>query len=244
MSGGVVAVVQARTGSTRLPGKVLAPIAGRPLVEWTLGALRAVAGLDTVVLAIPDETSDDALAALGASLGPVFRGSAHDVLDRVWRAALPYGPAFVVRATADNPFPDPDLVAAEVEHCRGGRLDYVRSTGYPLGIGVEVVRWAALDQAAHKARSPAEREHVMPYLYATPGRFRTGEVARPGGPGPHDRFTVDTDGDLALARAVADRAGHPPPIRLAELEAIVAAEPSLAALNGGVRQTAWTEVEG
>jgi spore coat polysaccharide biosynthesis protein SpsF len=242
VSGGVVAVVQARTGSTRLPGKVTAPIAGVPLVEWTLAALRAVPSIDEVVLAIPDGPEDDALANYAASLGPVFRGSTHDVLDRVWRAAAPFEPLLVVRGTADNPFPDPALVAEEIAQCRDDGLDYVRSAGYPLGIGVEVARFAALGRAAREAREPAEREHVMPYLYDTPGRFATGEVRRDGR-GPHDRFTVDTDDDLALARAVAERVGHGAPIALAELEAVIAADPSLTRINAEVRQKAWTEVE-
>lgn len=238
----IVAVVQARTGSTRLPGKVLALVGDRPLFAWTIAALRAVPAIDLVVLATSDEPADDGLAAAAAGLALVHRGSARDVLARVWGAAAPHAPDFVVRATADNPFPDPEVVAAQVALCASGGFDYVGTSGYPLGIAAEVARATALETAAREATAPPEREHVMPFLYDHPDRFRIGSL-----PGPaltlHWRYTVDTPEDLAFARALAARIGHPPPVRLRELEAIVAREPRLADLNAGVRQKHWQEVE-
>jgi spore coat polysaccharide biosynthesis protein SpsF len=238
----VVAVIQARTGSTRLPGKVLAMIGDRPLFAWTVAALRAVPGIDLVVLATSDEPADDVLAAAAAGLAPVHRGSARDVLARVWDAAAPHAPDLVVRGTADNPFPDPDVIGAQVAACVGGGFDYMGTSGYPLGIAAEVARASALEMAAREATAPAEREHVMPFLYGHPDRFRIGSLPAPAAP-RHSRYTVDTPEDLAFARALAARIGHPPPVRLAELEAIVAREPGLADLNADVRQKHWQEVE-
>ena len=238
----VVAVIQARTGSTRLPGKVLALVGDRPLFAWTIAALRAVPGIDVVVLAIPDEPADDALAEAAGGLAPVHRGSARDVLARVWDAAAPHAPDLVVRGTADNPFPDPEVIGAQVAACAGGGFDYVGTSGYPLGIAAEVARATALEAAAREATAPAEREHVMPFLYDHPERFRVGSLPAPAAT-RHSRYTVDTPEDLAFARALAARIGHPPPVRLAELEAIVAREPDLADLNAGVRQKHWQEVE-
>lgn len=238
----VVAVIQARTGSTRLPGKVLAPIGDRPLFAWTIAGLRAVPTIDLVVLATSDEPADDDLAAAAAGLVPVHRGSARDVLARVWGAAAPHAPDLVVRGTADNPFPDPEVIAAQVAACESGGFDYVGTSGYPLGIAAEVARASALETAAGEASLPAEREHVMPFLYDHPDRFRIGMLPAPAAT-RHSRYTVDTPEDLAFARALAARLGHAPPVRLAELEAIVAREPGLAGLNAGVRQKHWREVE-
>jgi spore coat polysaccharide biosynthesis protein SpsF len=238
----VVAVIQARTGSTRLPGKVLAVIGDRPLFAWTVAALRAVPAIDLVVVATSDDPADDGLAKAAAELVLVHRGSARDVLARVWDAAAPHAPDLVVRATADNPFPDPDVIGAQVATCVGGGFDYVGTSGYPLGIAVEVAGASALAAAAREATTPAEREHVMPFLYGHPDRFRVGTLEAPA-PALHSRYTVDTPEDLAFARALASRIGHPPPVRLAELEAIVGREPGLAGLNAGVRQKSWQEVE-
>jgi len=238
----VVAVVQARTGSTRLPGKVLALVGDRPLFAWTIAALRAVPAIDVIVLATSDEPADDALAAAAAGLALVYRGSARDVLARVWGAATQHAPDLVVRGTADNPFPDPEVIGAQVALCADGDFDYVGTSGYPLGIAAEVARATALEAAAREARAPAEREHVMPFLYGHPGRFRIGSLPDPATT-PHARYTVDTAEDLAFARALAARIGHPPPVRLADLEAIVGREPGLADLNASVRQKPWQEVE-
>jgi spore coat polysaccharide biosynthesis protein SpsF len=238
----VVAVLQARTGSTRLPGKVLALLGDRPLFAWTIAALRAVPTIDIVVLATSNEPADDGLAAAAAGLVPVHRGSARDVLARVWDAAAPHAPDYVVRGTADNPFPDPEVIGAQIAACAGGGFDYIGTSGYPLGIAAEVARASALETAAHEATAPAEREHVMPFLYGHPDRFRVGSLLQPAA-ARHSRYTVDTLEDLAFARALAARIGHPPPVRLAELEAIVAREPGLADLNVDVRQKPWQEVE-
>ena len=238
----VVAVIQARTGSSRLPGKVLAPIADRAVVEWTISATLAIPGLDAAILATTNQAEDDDLAALVAPLIPVYRGSVYDVLSRVWEAVARYEPTVVVRQTADNPFPDPKVVAAQIAHLEAGGYDFVGNTGWPLGIAAEVARSEALAMAVAEAHEPAEREHVMPFLYARPERFRIGTLAALDTPA-HGRYTIDTPEDLALARALADRVGHGPPILLRELEAAIRSEPELAGINAEVRQKAWREVD-
>ena len=242
MTGGVVAVIQARTGSSRLPGKVLASIADRALVLWTISATLAVSSLDAVVLATTDSPEDDDLAALAAPLIAVSRGSTYDVLSRVWNAVARYEPTIVVRQTADNPFPDPEVVAAQIARLKAGGYDFVGNAGWPLGIAAEIARGEALAIAAAEADEPAEREHVMPFLYNRPDRFRIGGLAGPSGPA-HHRYTIDTPEDLALARALADRIGHGPPIMLSELEAAIRSEPELAGINAEVRQKTWREVD-
>ncbi len=239
----VVAVVQARMGSTRLPGKVLELIGDRPLVLWTVATARAIASVDQVVVATSTDRADDALARLLADHDvPVHRGPVLDVLTRVWEAAAPYEPDYVVRATADNPFMDPGVVTRQLRRCVDEEFDYVGTAGWPLGIAAEVARAESLAQAYREAHDPAEREHVMPFLYARPERFRIG-TALPAGPVPDARFTVDTPSDLEFARQIAARLGPVGTCSLERLGAILEAEPALAEINRNVRQKAWQEVE-
>lgn len=237
----VVAIIQARMGSHRLPGKVLATIEGRPLLAWTVAAFQAVGSIDEVVVATSVEPGDDVLAEAAAALGPVHRGPALDVLARVAEAARRHGADYVVRGTADNPFPDPGLIAAQVALCVDGGLDYVGGYGHPPGVAAEVISASSLAAADREARDPAEREHVTPFVHQQPGRFRIGSLPAPA-PARRGRYTVDTEADLAFVRAIAARLDHPPPVRSGDLEAILAAEPGLAALNDGVRQRSWKEV--
>jgi spore coat polysaccharide biosynthesis protein SpsF len=238
----VVSVIQARTGSSRLPGKVLAMIGDSILIEWTLAAMSAVRSTNALVVATTEEPEDEALVRLLANVVAIHRGSTYDVLARCWEAVAPFEPTIVIRQTADNPFVDPDVVEAQVRRLIDGDFDFVGNAGWPLGIAAEVARAEALNQAADEARDMAEREHVMPFLYARPERFRIGSLAVPGN-FVHHRYTVDTEADLALARELARRLGHGPPAHLAELEALIRAEPSLALLNSGVEQKQWREVD-
>lgn len=237
----VVGVIQARMGSSRLPGKVLAQVGDRPLIEWTLAAMRAVPSITDLIVATTDEASDDVLAAALAGKVAVHRGPVFDVLTRCWDAVAPYAATIVVRQTADNPFVDPSVVERQIGRLREG-FDFVGNTGWPLGIAAEIATAEALGQAAVEARDPAEREHVMPFLYARPERFRIGTLTAPANLA-HYRYTVDTDADLALARALVARLQHGPPVQLTEIDAIVRAEPSLASMNAGVVQKPWQQVD-
>jgi spore coat polysaccharide biosynthesis protein SpsF len=243
----VAAVIQARMGSSRLPGKVLAEIEDQPLLAWTIRGVQSIRGVSNVVVATTSEPSDDAVAALAVGLGvPVHRGSVHDVLARCHDAVAAYGPDVVVRQTADNPFPDPDVAAAQVRSLIDGGWDYVGIDGWPLGISAEACRMAALETANREATDPADREHVMPFLYRQPDRFRIGRVPRAGRaqPAPEGaRYTVDTADDLAFARALARRLGHGPPVDLAELERILADEPHLLELNAAAEQRSFREAQ-
>jgi len=232
-----VAVIQARMGSTRLPGKVLESIRGWPLVLWTAVAVAATPGVDEVVVATTKEREDDPLVAqLTDHRIAVHRGSVHDVLRRVVDAAGPYGPNVVLRQTADNPFPDPTVMASQLRLLADGSFDYVGIAGLPLGIGAEVVGWSALVAADREATEPADREHVLPYVYARPGRFSIGSLPPLASPSRHGRYTVDTPADLAFARAVAERLPIDQVPTLADLEAVLAAEPELARLNAAIEQ--------
>jgi spore coat polysaccharide biosynthesis protein SpsF len=200
-----------------------------------------VPSLTDLVVAITEDPTDDQLVDALAGRVAVHRGPVFDVLTRCWDAVAPYSPTIVVRETADNPFVDPTVIERQIALLREG-FDYVGSSGWPLGIAGEAATAGALGRAAREARDPAEREHVMPFLYARPGQFRVGSLTPPEGLA-HNRYTVDTDADLAFARAIAERLAHEPPAHLAELDAIVRAEPELASMNSAVRQKAWRETD-
>ena len=247
MTGSVVAVIQARVASTRLPGKVLADIEGLPLLAWTVRGVQAIRGLAATVIATTEEPDDDAIADLAADLDvPVHRGPTHDVLAKCHDAVATFQPDVVIRQTADNPFPDPSVAEGQLRALLEGDLDYVGIDGWPLGIAAEVCRFEALSIANREATDAAAREHVMPFLYRQPERFRIGDGPRAGDRGSSPagaRYTVDTAADLEFARALAARLGDGPPVSLARLETIIELEPGLLAINAGVTQKTWHEAQ-
>ena len=201
-----IAIVQARMGSTRLPGKVMATLAGRPLIEFLLSRLSRSALIDTIVVATTTSDTDAELARHVAQLGyQVYRGSEDDVLDRFYQAALPLRPDAVVRITGDCPLVDPELVDTIIAAYRDNEVDYTSNVApatYPDGLDVEVFSFEALERAYHEAQTPFEREHATPFLRES-GLFRTLNVT-----GETDystlRWTVDEPADLAVIRAVVD----------------------------------------
>ncbi|PWC34715.1 glycosyltransferase family protein [Azospirillum sp. TSO35-2] len=208
----IVAISQARMTSTRLPGKVLMPAAGKPLLAHHLERLGRTPGLDAVVLATTVNTTDDPVAACAEALGvTVFRGDEQDVLGRFAGAAALAGADLVVRVTADCPLIDPALVGRLIAAFLAGQadtppLDYlsIDSTRFPRGLDAEIFSRRTLDEAATLATDPAEREHVTPYIYRRPDRFRLGTALVPDTPAdPADqRWCVDEPADYALVRTM------------------------------------------
>lgn len=204
----VVCITQARMNSSRLPGKVLQEAAGRPLLAWHLERLRRCRMVDAVVLATTVSAADDPVAALAASLGvAIFRGSEEDVLDRFAGAAREAAADVIVRVTADCPLIDPALIDVAVGRFLAGwqespPVDYVAidTTLFPRGLDGEVFSRAALEEAHRAAADPAEREHVTPYIYRRPDRFRMAPALGPPQPLPVQRWCVDEASDLELIR--------------------------------------------
>lgn len=203
----ILGILQARMSSTRLPGKVLAEILGVPMIGRHVERLRRARKLDSLAVATSDEASDDPLAAYCETLGlPVYRGALADVLDRFHRAALAFGPArTVVRLTADCPLADWTVIDSVIETHETGGFDYTNNTDpqrtFPHGLDAEAMRSEALDAAWREAKDPYEREHVTPFLYRHPERFRLGGLTS-SAPAPELRWTVDTPADLDFVRYV------------------------------------------
>lgn len=205
MRGRTGVVLQARMGSTRRPGKVLADLAGRPLVVRILERL-ARAHVDVVAVATPEGERDAPLRAAVEGLAKVTTGPEDDVLERYAIAAEILGLETIVRATADNPFVDPEAVDGTVALVASGAFDYAGTRGYPIGCGVEAFTRAALERARREAVDPYDREHVTPYLYRNPSLFRLGTFEAPPDRRGDRRLTVDTDEDLSLARRLYEEA--------------------------------------
>lgn len=205
-----LAIVQARTGSTRLPGKVLKEVApGRTLIGLLLTRLSRCTALDRIIVATTDAAGDDALAQHVAALGfDVFRGSERDVLDRYYQAARAHAPQVVVRVTGDCPLIDPQVVADVVGARERAGTDYasnVAPPSYPDGLDVEAFTFAALERAWREARAPHEREHVTPYLRES-AAFTRINVAHATDHSAK-RWTVDEPEDFAVIRAIWDEFG-------------------------------------
>jgi len=232
------AVIQARVGSTRFPGKVLEDLGGRPVLEWVVRAARSAAQIDTIVVATSTKAADDDVAELAENLGvAVVRGSEDDVLSR-FVAALDAHPAdAIVRLTADCPLLDPTLIDAVAgAWVASPTHDYVSTVlvrCLPRGMDVELVTAGAL-RAVDRTAVGHDRIHVTSGLYAQPSAYRLlGLCVTP--PANDLRVTLDTREDLALLRAlVAELSDAPPSWR--DVVAVLRARPDLVAINAGVRQ--------
>lgn len=238
----VAAVIQARMTSTRLPGKVLLRAAGREMLAHQIDRVRRARRVEAICVATTGNADDDPVAALAAREGvAVFRGSEHDVLDRFVKAADHVGATVAVRLTGDCPLTDPALIDAVVEVFRTGRppVDYASNSfprSWPVGLDVEVASMPALRIAAAEADDAYDREHVMPFLYRQPGRFRTA-----GCPAPHDlsghRWTLDEASDYALlSRILEALLPVKPDFGWQDVIALLAAHPEWRSLNAGVTQ--------
>jgi spore coat polysaccharide biosynthesis protein SpsF len=225
--------------SSRLPGKVLLPVLGRPLLEHMVERLRRSRRIDAIVLATTAEAASDPLEALAAELGiGCFRGSEDDVLGRVLGAARAHDADVIVETTADCPLIDPAVVDLVVERFEQGDADYCSNTlerTYPDGLDVEVFPTAVLAEVDRLTADPADREHVSLYIYEHPERYRLRNVASRRPDTGAWRVTVDEPADYALVTAIFE-ALYPadPAFGFEAIVALLDARPELRALNDDV----------
>ncbi len=236
-----VAIIQARMTSTRLPGKILADLAGAPMLERQLARVRRASTLDEVMIATTTNATDDPVVALCERLGvPSSRGSEEDVLSRYTGAAAASHADVVVRLTADCPLLDGEVVDRVVRTLHDQGTDYASNTvvrTYPRGLDVEALTRDALDRCARSAESKPSREHVTWFIHTErPDLFTRSSITSDSN-GADLRWTVDTPDDLAMVRAVYEglgladhHAAYP------EILAWVRAHPQVALMNAAVEQ--------
>lgn len=191
----IIAIIQARYSATRLPGKVLLSLDRKTVLENVVDRTRKAQGLDKVVVATSTAPEDDSIAKLCAEKDiDCFRGNLNDVLDRYYQAAKKFNADIIVRITADCPLIDPQIIDRAVSKFLSGKFDYV-STGrikstFPDGLDTEVFSFEVLSKAWKEAKLPSEREHVTPYIWKNPDKFKI--------------FTLENDRDLSDYRLTLD----------------------------------------
>lgn len=234
----ILAVLQARTSSKRLPGKVLLPLAGAPMLARQIERLRRSRHIDRLIVATSICSGDDSLALLAGQAGVgCYRGSLDDVLDRFYQAAEPHVPSHVVRLTGDCPLADWEVIDRVIKTALEGDFDYASNTlipTWPDGLDVEIVTFEVLRTAWREAHKPVEREHVMPFITSQPERFRLGSVE-------HDvdlsqmRWTVDEPPDYDFVSTIYETL-YPtnPAFTTEDILKLVSAAPELARINGSI----------
>jgi spore coat polysaccharide biosynthesis protein SpsF len=246
----IVAFIQARMASSRLPGKVLKDLGGQPLLVWAVERCRRARNVTSVVVATTDHPNDEPIVELCRSRGySFFRGSQFDVLDRFYQAARGVQADVIVRVTADCPFIDPGLVDDTIEaFLRLGpdfaapRLPPPWSRTYPIGLDVEVCSFAGLERAWKEAVLKHEREHVMPYFYDQEGRFRI-HILNHQPDYSSLRWTVDTPEDLDLLREIAARFPGRMDFGWREILALLEREPELSRINANIQHKSGLDVD-
>jgi spore coat polysaccharide biosynthesis protein SpsF len=232
----ILAILQARASSTRLPGKVLKPILGRPMLALQIERVGRSRRIDKLLVATSLDTSDDPIAALCRESGvSCFRGSLDDVLDRFYQAAAELKPASVVRLTGDCPLADPVVIDQLIQLHIARRDDYTSNTltrTFPDGLDAEVMRFACLETAWREAALPSEREHVTPFIYHHSQRFKLGGLNQADDLS-HWRWVVDEPADFAFISRIYE-ALYPtnPAFTTADVLKLLRENPDIAALMG------------
>ncbi len=261
----VVAIIQGRMSSSRLPGKILADIAGQPMLARVFIRTSRASAVSETLFATTTDASDDPVAEYCDWSGiPVRRGSLYDVLDRYYQSAQEAKADVVVRITADCPVIDPALIDDVVNTLLEGEYDFACNRlpppwgrTYPIGLDTEVCTFAALERAWKEAKEPQQREHVMPYFYegvelktenrtlqtgVSPRGFNIALLHHPTDFGDY-RWTVDTPEDLEFMRQVYSRFDGRDDFSWKEVLDLVHNEPDLMKINAGVQHKTLKDID-
>jgi spore coat polysaccharide biosynthesis protein SpsF len=231
-----VAIIQARMGSTRLPGKVMRSLIGKPVLWHVVDRLRFCKNIESIVVATTTEPEDDAIEEwCCAHWVRCFRGSEQDVLDRYYQAATFYQASSILRITADCPAIDPVVVDELLTEFEANAYDICGLSGsFPDGLDCEVMTFSALERAWGEAQLESEREHVTPYLHGHPEIFRQGQFERFYDLG-HHRWTLDEEADFRFLERVFHRLYREDlPFVASDVLALLKREPELMSINQGI----------
>lgn len=242
-------VIQARVGSTRLPGKVLLPLAGKPLLERMIERVRAISSQCGLVVATTTGNEDERIRSLCRQIGvQCYSGNPTDLLDRHVRAALELRAGVVVKIPSDCPLIDPAVIDRVIKyyHDSGEELDYVSNlhpATYPDGNDVEVMSFHVLLEAWREATRSMEREHTTPFIWERPERYRVGNVAWEEGLdySMSHRWTIDCPEDYQFIKAVYDElwTERCPVFSLYNILGLLEARPHLATINAKYAGVNW-----
>jgi spore coat polysaccharide biosynthesis protein SpsF len=246
----IVAIIQARMGSSRLPGKVLMEICGEPMLSWVIKRAGKATLINQIVVATTTETIDDAIERYCQQNHIIcFRGSSADVLDRYYQAAKLYQANVIVRLTADCPLIDPTLIDNTVTAFLGSSVDFAANRlpppfkrTYPIGLDVEVVSMVALERAWKESTVIYEREHVLPYLYEIKDRFKVLTINNDVDYGAY-RWTVDTQQDLVFIQSLVEKFGCRMDFSWKDVIKLLENTPELIQINAQVKHKSFTDID-
>ncbi len=239
-----VAIVQARMTSSRLPGKILRPVLGKPLLELLVERLKRARRVDQVVIATTTNDTDDEVEALTERLGiGCFRGSEHDVLARVLGAAHAHQVDVIVEITGDCPLIDFEVIDKLVEVHQANDFDYVANVlkrTFPRGLDTQVFATSVLEEVARLTDDPTDHEHVSLYIYEHPERFKLHNLESGLPEEFWDlRLTVDTPDDFELIRRIYEALySANPAFTIHDIVALFQRRPELRAVNQHITQKA------
>ncbi len=237
----IVVIIQARMGSTRLPGKVMKDLRGQTVLARVVARVRRAREVGEVVIATTHRPEDDVIVEECRRLAVrVFRGEVNDVLDRYYQAAKQEGAEAIVRITSDCPLIEPVVTDATIRAFLERRPDYASNVlrrTYPRGLDTEIMTWEALARSWRQAKEPYQREHVTPYIYENPDQFTLHSVQGETDYSGH-RWTVDEPEDLAFLRAVYEGLEDDDCFSWEDVLALLEREPGLMELNRHVSQKA------
>ena len=231
----IIAMLQARFSSTRLPGKVLKTILGKSLLELQIERVQRSKNINRLIIASTTDISDDAIETLCDSLNiSCFRGSHKNVLDRFFQAALRYQPNHIVRLTGDCPLTDPEIIDRCIEFYLEGDFDYVSNTiehSFPDGLDVEIFKFSALANAWQNAKLPSEKEHVTPYIHQNTTQFKIGSYKQKQNLSSC-RWTVDEYDDFNFVTQIYENL-YPcnPQFKTKDILKLISEKPELTSIN-------------
>lgn len=238
----IVAIIQARMTSTRLPGKVLKKVLDKTLLEYQLERVASSQFIDEIVVATTVNETDDPIVALCNQQGySVYRGSEEDVLSRYYEAAIEFKANVIVRLTSDCPLIDPVIIDQVVQlHFEGtSGIEYTANTierGFPRGLDTEVFAFEALQRAYENAKTKSEREHVTAYFYTNQEKFKLGSFESVDNLAYH-RWTVDTEEDFTLIKRIIETLyPNTPAFNMQDVLNLLEENPTWPAINAHIEQ--------
>ena len=237
-----ISIIQARIGSSRLPGKIMMNIGAKPILQWVIERAGSSSLIDKVIVATSVKTQDDTIEELCKRLDVgCFRGSEEDVLDRYYNAARAYKAETIVRITSDCPFVDPVVIDEIIKIHFKNKNDYTMNNtenSYPRGLDLEIFNFRTLEKTYLEAKNPYQREHVSVYIYEHPEIFKV-EIVEAGGAlrRPGYRFCVDTEDDLKIVREIYTRLSESEkPVNAHNIVSLLDSNPDLTKINAHVKQ--------
>lgn len=243
----IVAIIQARFGSTRLPGKILKDLSGKPLLWHVVNRLSHSKLCNKIVIATTTEPEDDKVESYCVENNfPYYRGSSENVLSRYYEAAKVFGAEIIIRITSDCPLIDPDIIDKMLEQflSEKSNIDYMSNVfprTFPRGLDTEIFTSEALEKSFNNAIKQNELEHVTPYIYQHPEIFKIKNFANDKDLSFH-RWTVDTSEDYELIKSIYDKIYEPDKIFLLnDILELFDKQPELIKINQNIKQKSLGE---